>query len=205
MVNTPARRLGEWCAAPAGEEPRADSSMESLVALASSIEVRTVALPGGGEAAIRSLPIRFSRATPDRLKPGTLAATYVSKPLVSVDGDAMFGELAIARWLEKDGWQAFWVDTFHRQQFWRVMPHRGRPAVLPEPLRGRYDAIVAANGGRPRGFFDVIAARGDQVIHLEYKDGREGSNRTEADWIESALRAGVSEHDLWFVVRPDPG
>ena len=46
-----------------------------------------------------------------------------AKPLVSVDGDAMFGELAIVRWLEKDGWQAFWVDTYHRQQFWRVMPH----------------------------------------------------------------------------------
>jgi len=176
--------------------------MESLVSLASSIEVRTVALPGGGEAAIRSLPIRFSRATPDRLKPGTLAATYVSKPLVSVDGDAMFGELAIVRWLEKDGWQAFWVDTFHRQQFWRVMPHRGRPVLLPEVLRSRYDTVVAANGGWPRGFFDVIAARGDQVIHLEYKGAGDRSNRNEAGWIEAALRAGVSEHDLWFVLHP---
>ena len=179
--------------------------MESLVALATSIEVRTVALPGGGEAAIRAVLARFSRATPDRLKPGTLADTYVSKPLVSVDGDAMFGELAIVRWLEKDGWQAVWVDTYHRQQFWRVMPHRGRPVLLPEPLRQRYDAIVAANGGRPRGFFDVIAARGDQVIHLEYKAAGEPSNRTEAGWIEAALRAGVSEHDLWFVVQPGPG
>ena len=178
--------------------------MESLVALATSIEVRRVVLPGGGEAAVRALVAGFSRATPDRLKPGTLAGTYVSKPLVSVDGDAMFGELAIVRWLEKDGWQAFWVDTYHRQQFWRVMPHRGRPVALPEPLRARYDAIVAANGGRPRGFFDVIAARGDQVIHLEYKGAGEGSSRAEAGWIESALRAGVSEHDLWFVVHPAP-
>ncbi len=179
--------------------------MESLVALASSIEVRLVALPGGGEAAIRAMFVRFSRATPDRLKPGTLAATYVSKPLVSVDGDAMFGELAIVRWLEKDGWQAFWVDTFHRQQFWRVMPHRGRPVALPEQLRARYDAVVAANGGRPRGFFDVIASRGDQVIHLEYKGAGDWSNRNETGWIESALRAGVSEHDLWFVVHGEPG
>jgi hypothetical protein len=179
--------------------------MESLVALATSIELRAVALPGGGEAAVRAIVVRFSRATPDRLKPGTLADTYVSKPLVSVDGDAMFGELAIVRWLEKDGWQAFWADMYHRQQFWRVMPHRGRPDPLPEPLRARYDAVVAANGGRPRGFFDVIAARGDQIIHLEYKGAGESSNRTEAGWIESALRAGVSQHDLWFVVHPEAG
>ena len=26
-----------------------------------------------------------------------------------------------------------------------------------------------------------------------------------AGWIEAALRAGVSEHDLWFVVQPGPG
>ena len=31
------------------------------------------------------------------------------------------------------------------------------------------------------------------------------SNRNEAGWIESALRAGVSEHDLWFVVHPKAG
>lgn len=179
--------------------------MESLVSLATSIEVQPVALPGGGEAAVRAMAVRFSRATPDRLKPGTLADIYVSKELVSVDGDAMFGELAIVRWLEKDGWEAFWVDTHHRQQFWRVMPHRGRPVMLPELLRARYDAIVAANGGRPRGFFDVIAARGDQIIHLEYKVGGDSSSRAEAGWIESALRAGVSEHDLWFVVHPEPG
>ena len=24
-------------------------------------------------------------------------------------------------------------------------------------------------------------------------------------WIEAALRAGVSEHDLWFVVHAGPG
>ena len=177
--------------------------MESLVSLAATTEVRVVPLPGGGSAAIRSMPIRFSRATPDRLKAGTLATTYVSKPLVSVDGDAMFGELAIVRWLEKDGWEAFWVDTFHRQQFWRVMPHRGRPVLLPQYLRARYDAVVAANGGRPRGFFDVIAGRGDQVIHLEYKGAGDRSNRNEARWIEAALSAGVSEHDLWLVVHPE--
>jgi hypothetical protein len=147
--------------------------------------------------------VQFSRATPDRLKPGVLASTYTSKPLVSVEGDAMFGELAIVRWLERDGWEGLWVDTFHRQQFWSRMPHKSSPVSPPPAVRARYEAILAANGGKPRGFFDVIAWRGDQIIHLEYKRAGDHSNRSEAGWIEAALRAGVSEFDLWFVLHPD--
>lgn len=176
--------------------------MESLVGLASETELRTVALPNGGEARIRALCVQFSRATPDRLPEGILASTYTSKPLVSVDGDAMFGELAIVRWLEKDGWEGLWVDTFHRQQFWRGMPHKTAPVQPPAHVRARYDNILAANGGKPRGFFDVIAWRGDQIIHLEYKGAGDISNRNEAGWIEAALRAGVPEFDLWFVLHP---
>ena len=74
--------------------------MESLASLASALEQRAVLLPDGGTVSIRALRIAFSRATPDRLPEGTLPRTYTSKPLVSVNGAAMFGELAIVRWLE---------------------------------------------------------------------------------------------------------
>ena len=176
--------------------------MESLVALASQTDLRPVPLPSGREAKIRALCVQFARATPDRLKPGLLAPTYTSKPLVSVDGDAMFGELAIVRWLEKHGWEGVWVDTFHGQKFWRVMPHKSSPVVLPPPVQARYDAVKAANGGRASGFFDVMAWRGEQIIHLEYKGSGDLSNRNEAAWIEAALAAGVPEFDLWFVLHP---
>ncbi len=172
--------------------------MESLLARATGIETRRVALPTNGATVIRVLRTRFSRATPDRLRPGTLAATYTRKPLVSVRGDAMFGELAVVRLLTDDGWDAVWVDTFHRQ-FWRGMPHRTLPVTLPPAARDRHDAIVAANGGREAGFFDVMAWRAGQFAFLEYEDPGDRVGRAEARWVASALTAGVTAGDLWYV------
>ena len=177
--------------------------MESLVARAPAVEVTPVRLPSRTVVPIRTLTVAFSRATPERLKPGVLPATYTSKPLVSVGGDAMFGELAIVRTLERDGWDAVWVDTFHGRKFWRAMPHRSAPVSLPPAARERYDAIVAANGGRASGFFDVLAWRDGQFAHLEYKGEGDRSNRNELRWIDAALAAGASAGELWLVRHPD--
>jgi len=176
--------------------------MESLVALAPSIEQRLVTLPDGGTIPIRALRIAFSRATPDRLPQGTLPRTYTAKSLVSVNGAAMFGELAIVRWLEKDGWDAVWIDNFHGAKFWKAMPHKSAPVVLPPAARALYDAIRAANGGKASGAFDVMAWRNGEFAFLEYKAEGETSSRNEGRWIAAALAAGVLPTQLWFVLHP---
>ena len=176
--------------------------MESLIARAESSDLREVTLPGGGVAKIRALKLAFSRATPDRLPDGTLAHTYTSKPLVSVNGDAMFGELAILRWLEKDGWEGVWVDTFHGGKFWRAMPHKSSPVRLPPDAQALYDRIKQKNDGKASGAFDVMAWRHGHFAFLEYKGEGDKSNRNEARWIESALAAGVEPGQLWLVLHP---
>lgn len=183
--------------------------MESLVGRG-EVSVRELRLPDGRAVPVRVLQVRFGRATPDRLPEGALPATYTSKPLVSVAGDAMFGELAIVRWLERDGWEAVWVDTFHGRRFWRAMPNRSDPVVLPPEARARYDAIVAANGGRASGFFDVMAWRGGQFAHLDYRGPGERAGRSQSRWVAAALDAGASPHELWVVrcgapADDDPG
>jgi hypothetical protein len=172
--------------------------MHSLIARSDAIHLTRVAVRRQ-PIDVRTLHVRFGRATPDRLPDGVLPTTYTSKPLVSVGGDAMFGELAVVRVLEQDGWDAVWVDTFHGRRFWRAMPHRSMAVALPTPARARYDAIVAANEGKASGFFDVLAWRDGQFAHLEYKGAGDRANRNEARWIEAALAAGVSPFDLWFV------
>ena len=176
--------------------------MESLVALPPSIAQRPVTLPDGSTVAIRSLRIAFSRATPNRLPEGTLPRTYTAKPLVSVNGAAMFGELAIVRWLEKDGWEGVWMDTFHGAKFWKGMPHKSQPVALPAAARALYDAIRSANGGKASGTFDVMAWRNGDFAFLEYKGEGDRSNRNEARWIAAALAAGVLPTQLWFVLHP---
>ena len=176
--------------------------MESLASLASSIEPRAVTLPDASTISIRALRIAFSRATPNRLPDGTLPRTYTSKPLVSVNGAAMFGELAIVRWLENDGWNAVWMDNFHGAKFWSAMPHKAQPVALPPAARALYDAIRTANGGKASGAFDVMAWRNGDFAFFEYKREGERSNRNEARWIAAALAAGVLPTQLWFVLHP---
>jgi len=174
--------------------------MESLLARAGEIEIRPIRLPHGGSAVLRAVRVRLASATPAFLKAGTLAASYTAKPLVSVKGDAMFGELAVVRLLEADGWDAVWVDTFHRE-LWRAMPHRALPVALPAAIQARFDAIVAANDGRTAGCFDVLAWRGERVAFVDYREAGDSPNRGAARWIEAAIEAGVGVGDLWIVER----
>lgn len=176
--------------------------MESLEEYASAVEFRTVPLPSGTTACVKEFRIKFPPADPARLPDGVLARPYAIKPLVSVDGRAMFGELAIVRWLEKDGWCAVWVDTFNRK-FWRYMPHDSQPIELPPPAKKKYSDIVKMNGDDAGGFFDVMAWRVEQYRFVEYKGRGDRPNANESRWIEAALKAGVGQQELAFVLNED--
>lgn len=170
--------------------------------------IRTVRLPSGGEASIALWTVRFPPAEADRLLPGTLARTYTSKPLVQLDGEPLFGELAIVRCLQKDGWDGVWVDAFHdrgrHKLFWQGVPHTTEPYDLSGAPHAwqMYRRIVELNGGRAAGFFDVLAWRGGELLFAEYKGKGDRENRNERAWIEAALTAGVLESDLLYVRHP---
>ncbi len=145
--------------------------------------------------------VRFPASIPNRLPDGAAKQTYVSKPLVAPFGQPVFGELAILRCLEQDGWSGAWVDTFHGEElFWRDMPHQSQSVALShEPqLLDLYRAVVAANGGKRGGFFDVFARRGGDVIFIEYKGEGDRANANEASWIRAALRHGIQASQLLF-------
>ena len=173
--------------------------MESLFSRALEIEPVECTLPSGRQVRIRRIRVRFGRASPDRLRAGALPATYTTKPLVTFNGAAMFGELAVLRWLEVDGWDGVWLDTIHGRKAWREMPTAAFPVVLPPAPRALYDRIVAANGGRASGAFDVMAWKGAHVVFLEYQGPDDRPSRSQPAWIEAALGAGVSENDLFVV------
>jgi hypothetical protein len=182
--------------------------LNSLRQLASHIGVYTVVLPSGPEVRIPRWTIQFPPADPDRLAPGTLGRTYTVKPLVDVDGEPLFGELAIVRWLQKDGWDAVWVDAFHsskrRRLFWQGLPDRTAPYDLSKVPAAwtMYVKIVELNGGRVRGFFDVLAWQGDRLLFVEYKSKGDWPKKNERAWIDAAMRAAVHEGDLLYVVHP---
>jgi hypothetical protein len=71
--------------------------------------------------------------------------SYKIKPLVEIEGEPLFGELAILRLLQKDGWDGVWVDTYH-DKFWKGLPDRTTPCSLSVKAQKIYDKIVARHG-----------------------------------------------------------
>ena len=175
--------------------------MEKLrsLALSSRSEQR---LTDSGTVAIESLKIHFPAATPRHLLDESLSKTYRSKPLVLVNNEALFGELAILRYLQMDGWDGVWIDTFHgrgrRKVFWSNLPPSGH-GILSVEAESLYDKIIVANSGKSSGFFDVFAWKNGVFIFLEYKGEGDSSNRNEKKWINTAIKCGIPPENLFFV------
>ncbi len=102
-----------------------------------------------------------------------LPDTYGEKPVVDLEGQPLFAELAILRCLERVGWQGVWVDTY-RGVFRCGLPGLSAPADLPPDRRALFDAIAQRNGGR-RGCWDVYVWYDGNVLFAEAK--RRGRDR----------------------------
>ncbi len=175
-----------------------DEDLKTLRQFAFSSGLVSVTLASGTTAAIESLVLQLPEASPPRIQDGTLRKTYLSKPVLVLNGEELFGELAIVRLLEKDGWQAVWADTFHGSKFWSNMPSKSSPVALPTEVQGLYDRIAALKGS-PSGCFDVIAWKDERRCFFEYKSLRDKSNKNELAWIAAAIDAGVDAQNLFFV------
>ena len=148
---------------------------------------------------IESWTIRFPKwvGTPTKK---SLKNTYRVKPLVEVNGEPLFGELAILRLLQRDGWDGVWVDTFHGEKlFWNGLPDRTQPSSLPAKAEALYDKIVARRSGKAGGFFDVFAWRGRKFLFVEYKGEGDKLKKKQLLWIRAAIKSGASPSSLLLV------
>ncbi|MFZ1072895.1 MAG: VRR-NUC domain-containing protein [Verrucomicrobiia bacterium] len=132
----------------------------------------------------------------------SVPGTYRNKSLVNFNGEPLFGELAVLRWLQNDGWDGVWVDTFHSSSkeklFWKGLPDRTDPSALPLKAKMLYEKIMS-NHPKDGGFFDVFAWRGRKFLFVEYKSKGDRLNNNQRLWMGSAIRSGVSPTSLVLV------
>jgi hypothetical protein len=163
-----------------------------------------------GEIQIEGLKIHFPCASLQQVKKSRVLdtlndSTYLSKPVVSIDQTILFGELAILRYLEKDGWNGVWVDAFHSSRakdvLWSDMPPKGLASPLPPNVLTMFKTIKEKNGGKLSGFFDVFAWKGDgnDYLFIEYKGKDDFNNENELPWIGAAISVGVKPEQLCIV------
>jgi hypothetical protein len=188
--------------------------MKTLEGLALRNTTEQRHLPSGRTIVIPAWIIHFPEASPSRMVAGAklfskpdiaVEGSYLNKPLVLVGNAPLFGELAIARILERDGWEAVWVDSYHSRKeplFWKDLPDRSNPTDLAKEAPAAFDLynrIVIENNGRG-GFFDVLGWRDGEFAFIEYKGAGDKPNRNECRWIDAALTSGVPESALRFVL-----
>ena len=170
--------------------------MKSLKQHVTSIGEYSITSPTSGKISIATWTIRFPKwlgAPLDEPQKGS----YKIKPLVEIDREPLFGELAILRLLQKDRWDGVWVDTYH-DKFWIGLPDRTAPCPLPEKAQRIYDKIVA-NHGKYGGFFDVFAWHGQELLFAEYKGEGDKLKPNQISWIDAAVSSGISPNSLLLI------
>jgi hypothetical protein len=112
--------------------------------------------------------------------------TYTVKPLVDVDGERHFAELAICRSLAKYGWNAVWLDAFHGDKVWDRMLDVGTPTEVPAPVRAEYASVLSA-----KGVWDVFAWKADRALFAESKGPRDKIRTGQLEWLDAASQSGL--------------
>lgn len=148
--------------------------------------------------------LQIDKDSPERVD-RDMPSTYRSKPLYLVEGKTLYSELAVLMYLQQDGWNGVWMDTYHNRgrfkNFWSAMPPAGK-GTLDEHADELYEKIVAQNRGRSSGFFDVFAWKNDgsDYAFIECKRKNEPPNGNELRWLEASVDTGlVDREQLHFV------
>lgn len=145
-------------------------------------------LAPGETVSIRKCFLHFKRWEPPT------GDTYGRKVELNYAGERVFAELAIVRLLERDGFDAVWVNPrFGRTKFWRAL---WTEHPLPSHVRELYDEIIQKNDNRRGGCWDVLAWKQDAYLFIESKqksrDYKDRIRPSQRRWLDAAMRAGIA-------------
>jgi hypothetical protein len=157
-----------------------------------SLPATSLVLPGGSTVSIATQLWTLERWTGGD-DPPDLKRQWGIKPGFAVRGRRSCAELAVLDHLRHDGWHGVWVNSFGRElrAEWfpatavRTIAETGAPIWLVEI----FERLLAANGGRLGGFFDVFAWRhpGEfRFDEVKVRPNRIGTSQCK--FLETALR-----------------
>jgi hypothetical protein len=114
--------------------------------------------------------------------------TFNGKPLIELNGEMVFAELAILRSFQQAGWDGRWIDSFHHRyltNYW--------PVPVSEPLPAKQQLVfdrIRSKAGGTGGCFDVFCWRGGELLFAESK-WHDRILKTQTQWLEAALDVGI--------------
>ncbi len=121
--------------------------------------------------------------------------TYGNKPLINLDGEVVYAELAILRLFQAEGWQGVWVDTYRRKMRTSITEYVSLPVEQEKLLQQIYQTAQTRAG-----CLDVFCWRHDTVLFAESKRKRRDQIRhTQRKWLEGAMALGLSPDSFLLV------
>ncbi len=121
------------------------------------------------------------------------------KPFVEGAHGPVFAEIALIELLEKQGWNARWIDNY-RNKVWHDMPRKESEDGLPMRELLLYAKIRSAMGRTRGGCWDIWAWRGNRHLFIEAKwRGHDRPKADQARWLGTATRLGVPKRSFWLV------
>lgn len=136
--------------------------------------------------------------------------TFGNKPVLDVNGEQTFAEVAILRMFQSSGWEARWLEAYNASPRWPLVLDRWHPdgikarRVVPignAAVEQLLTDVIANNGGKCRGCWDIVAWRGAALVFAEAKRARKDRLLdTQRCWLDASLDAGLSE-DSFVVVE----
>ena len=136
--------------------------------------------------------------------------TFGGKPILTVDGEPMFAEMALASTFINDGWQARWLETTGRKYKepmciaqWEDNKYENQKhaPIEDENVARMLNAIVKRNNNSYAGCWDVIAWKDGQIIFAEAKrNSKDIIRQAQINWLSAALSLGLTP-DNFLVVQ----
>ena len=148
-----------------------------------------VLLAGGKEVAVRRYRAQL-HGCPE--KPAiSLDRAYSAKPLVLVEKQAVFPELAVLAFFRRKGWEGAWVDAPHRKYFDK-MPNQSKGISLD----ARAAQVLArigqyADNGRA-GCWDLVLWAERAVAFAAVIGGDAALGEARTRWLGAAVKSGMS-------------
>jgi hypothetical protein len=178
------------------------SGLDSLPASLIADGCDTVTLSGGETLEIRRAKTAF-RSWPHEI----MIDTFGGKPVLDVNGEQTFAEVAIVRLFRPAEWNARWLESYAARGSWPRVLSQWHPGgikfcedviIEDERVRTTIQSIIDANGGKCSGCWDAVAWSEDRIVFCEAKRSkRDRLSETQRGWMQAALRAGfTAEHFL---------
>ncbi len=135
--------------------------------------------------------------------------TFGGKPVVCVNNQPMFAELAIMTYFISEGWDSRWIETYGKSNKepiylsnWKDDKYKNQEhtPIRNERILKLLNGIAIHNDNSFSGCWDVLAWHNENIIFAESKRTKKDKIRqTQVNWLNAGLKSGLNSNNFLVI------